>query len=53
MGVLILMNSSIKYKLKDLDIFSSLKNDELDMLANKSRVINLKKEKFYFMKEIL
>lgn len=52
MGVLILMNSSIKYKLKDLDIFSSLKNDELDMLTNKSRVINLKKEKFYFMKEI-
>ncbi len=53
MGVLILMNNSIKYKLKDLDIFSSLKNDELDMLTNKSRVINLKKEKFYFMKEIL
>lgn len=53
MGVLILMNSSIKYKLKDLEIFSSLKNDELDMLANKSRVIDLKKEKSYFMKETL
>ncbi|MDU4600322.1 MAG: Crp/Fnr family transcriptional regulator, partial [Clostridium sporogenes] len=25
------MNSSIKYKLKDLEIFSSVKNDELDM----------------------
>ncbi len=42
------MNNSIKYKLKDLDIFSSLKNDELDMLTNKSRVINLKKGEILF-----
>ncbi len=48
MGVLILMNDSIKYKLKDLEIFSSLKNDELDILTSKSRVINLKKGEILF-----
>ncbi len=49
MGVLILMNDSIKYKLKDLEIFSSVKNDELDILTNKSRVINLKKRRNFIL----
>ncbi len=49
MGVLILMNSSIKYKLKDLEIFFSVKNDELDMLTNKSRVIKFKKRRNFIL----